>query len=395
MYTAAIIGGKLQGLEAAYLARKAGWHTLLIDACPSVPASGLCDRTVLADVRNMKALQSHLRGVDLIIPTLENQEALIALKLLADRCGIPLAFDPVAYAVSASKSKSNQLFQEMGFCMPAAFPGCEFPILVKPDDQSGSQGVQIFADAPAFEKRFEGGTLPAGWIAQSFVDGPSYSLEVIGMPGRYITPQVTDLRMDAVFDCKGVLAPTDLSGRLCRELEELAVRIAETIELTGIMDVEVILDHGRLKVLEIDARLPSQTPTAVYWSTGLNMLSLLKAVFVDNHVTLPATGPRPQPVWCEHIQVCGDTLTVCGEHIMAKARAIQIRPGFFGAAEALTDFRPDCDNWVATLIHTADDPQDLMQNRTATLDDIQRHFGLARWVDSSPPAAAATGVPAA
>lgn len=394
MYTA-IIGGKLQGIEAAYLARKADWHTLLIDARPSVPAAGLCDRTVQADVRNMEAIQSHLRDVDLIIPALENQEALIALKLLADRCGIPLAFDPVAYAVSASKSKSNLLFESMGLCIPPGFPGSEFPILVKPDVQSGSQGVEIIVDAAMFEKRFKGGTLPDGWIAQSFVDGPSYSLEVIGMPGRYITPQVTDLRMDAIFDCKGVLAPTDLPAQLCHEFEELAVRIAETIELTGIMDVEVILNNGQLKILEIDARLPSQTPTAVYWSTGLNMLSLLKAVFVDHHITPTTASSRPRPVWYEHIQVCGDTLMVCGEHIMAKARTIHFRPGFFGAAEALTDFRPGCDKWVASLIHTASDPQDLMQKRAATLKDIQRHFGLTRRMDSSPPAVVATGVQAA
>ena len=59
------------------------------------------------------------------------------------------------------------------------------------------------------------------------------------------------------------------------ELRDISVKIAELIELKGIMDVEVIDDEGILKVLEIDARIPSQTPTVVYHSTGVNLLEEL------------------------------------------------------------------------------------------------------------------------
>ena len=40
----AVVGGKLQGVEVVYLAKKAGWQTLLIDKNPDVPATGLCDQ---------------------------------------------------------------------------------------------------------------------------------------------------------------------------------------------------------------------------------------------------------------------------------------------------------------------------------------------------------------
>ena len=36
----AVVGGKLQGVEAVYLAKKAGWKTLVIDKNPDVPAAG-------------------------------------------------------------------------------------------------------------------------------------------------------------------------------------------------------------------------------------------------------------------------------------------------------------------------------------------------------------------
>ena len=45
-----IVGGKLQGTEAAYLAAKAGWETVLIDRREAPPAAGLTDAHVIADV---------------------------------------------------------------------------------------------------------------------------------------------------------------------------------------------------------------------------------------------------------------------------------------------------------------------------------------------------------
>jgi len=46
----AVVGGKLQGVEATYLAHKAGWEVRVVDKNDQVPASGLCDSFVQADV---------------------------------------------------------------------------------------------------------------------------------------------------------------------------------------------------------------------------------------------------------------------------------------------------------------------------------------------------------
>ena len=45
------------------------------------------------------------------------------------------------------------------------------------------------------------------------------------------------------------------------------------------MDLEVIEHNGIFKVLEIDARIPSQTPTAVLHSSGMNLLEELRDLF--------------------------------------------------------------------------------------------------------------------
>ena len=45
-----IIGGRLQGTEACYLARACGMYSILIDIDPEVPASGLADRFAAGDL---------------------------------------------------------------------------------------------------------------------------------------------------------------------------------------------------------------------------------------------------------------------------------------------------------------------------------------------------------
>ena len=46
----AIVGGKLQGTEAVYLASACGFESILIDANPSVQAGAMADRFVCGDI---------------------------------------------------------------------------------------------------------------------------------------------------------------------------------------------------------------------------------------------------------------------------------------------------------------------------------------------------------
>ena len=129
----AVAGGNLQGVEAAYLSRKAGWDVLVIDRKPKVPATGLCHSFAQLDMTAEKDLAQALSGVDLVIPALENDAALACLGRVTRNKGIPFAFDPAAYAISSSKIKSEQLFKQTGAPTPARWPACKFPVVAKPD----------------------------------------------------------------------------------------------------------------------------------------------------------------------------------------------------------------------------------------------------------------------
>jgi len=107
----AVVGGKLQGVEAVYLARQAGWQVSLIDKDPHVPARGIAHSFIQSDVmKNAADMFAVFREMDLVIPALENRKALKYLKDLAERKGYPLALDDSAFAVTSSKQKSDALF---------------------------------------------------------------------------------------------------------------------------------------------------------------------------------------------------------------------------------------------------------------------------------------------
>ena len=379
----AVVGGNLQGVEASYLSRKAGWEVLLLDRERNVPAIGLCNRFTQVDVTGDVDVRSLIEGVDLILPALENHSALSALENWSKDSGVPLAFDPDAYAISSSKLESNRLFARLGLPAPHPWPDCNLPVVVKPDSGSGSQGVQVVPTLGQLHAILERNGPGAEPVVEEFLCGPSFSIEVIGTPGRHLPLQVTDLHMDGAFDCKRVTAPSALTRQLVGEFERMAVLLADELQLNGIMDVEVILHDGRLKILEIDARLPSQTPTVVYWSTGLNMVRMLGEQFTSGSIGPPVATP-PRSVLFEHIRVTESSLEVAGEHIMSGVGPLGLRKDFFGADEAITNFREGAASWVATLIFAGSAPEEVLVKKWRTLESIRKFARLEEIVDTSP-----------
>lgn len=380
----AVVGGNLQGVEATYLARKAGWEVILIDKNSNAPASGLCDYFVKGDVTEAESLFDILQQADIIIPALENLAALKILQRKSMETGTPLAFDSHAYTLTSSKLQSNQLFSRFDIAIPASYPECKFPVIAKPDASSGSRGIHIFEEISGLNNFILQTKNMNPWVIQEFVAGPSYSLEVIGSPGNYHALTVTDLFMDAQFDCKRVTVPTGLSRAFVEQFEEISLLIAEKLGLTGIMDVEVIEHDGSLKVLEIDARLPSQTPAAVFWSTGINMVALLGKLYLKGKIIKKPDVEPPRFVIYEHIGVSKEKIEVAGEHIMSRTGPLTCHQDFFGADEAITNYHPDRKSWTATMIYAGDDLTAVQQKRVTTLENIRRKFKCATIRDTAP-----------
>jgi pyrrolysine biosynthesis protein PylC len=357
----AVVGGKLQGTEAAYLGLKAGMDVALVDRRPGVPASGLAAETHVFDITEEEERTRRLLvSCDAVLPACEDDDTLVWLDERARAWGVPLLFDLPAYHVSSSKLRSNRLFDELQVARPAPWPACGFPVIVKPSGASGSEGVRLVQDEEelvAARADLEARGHQA--IIEEFAPGPSLSLEVIAWRGAVLPLLGTELEFDRYYDCKRVLAPVGIAGAqtLLARLYDIGERLAGGLGLNGLMDIEVMVHGGELKVLEIDARLPSQTPTAVYHAFDVNMVELLARTVLSG--ALPAIDRTPRRGCCyQHVRVSGGAVEVLGEHMMGAARPLRLVPGLYGADEVITD-RPEApapeavEEWVATLITRA------------------------------------------
>lgn len=392
-----IVGGKLQGTEAAYLAAKAGWDTVLVDRREAPPAAGIAHVLVQADVTaDEEATRSLVTSCDAVLPACEDEPTLAWLAERVPAWDVPLLFDLDAYRVSASKLASRRLFEELDVPRPREWPACGFPVVVKPSTASGSEGVVVAHDEEELDAARHG-LERAGHevVVEEYVAGPSLSLEVLAWGGLAVPLQVTGLEFDAGYDCRRVVAPVGetagesaavgpggacswdaaVSAGVLAAFDAACVRVAEGLGLNGLMDVEVMVAGREAKLLEIDARLPSQTPTAVYWSSGLNIVELLYRTVRDAAPPAIDRTPRRACVY-QHVRASRGMLDVLGEHVMGGAGALRLVPGFFGADEALTDYVPGRDEWTATLIVTGAGVREARERAAGVVAELARHEDL-------------------
>jgi len=379
----AVIGGKLQGIEATYLVKKAGWEVILFDKNKNVPAAGFADVFYNIDIISKDLeFQKHVKSVDFIISALEEKTVLDYLKSKADKYNIPILYDSKAYKLTSSKIMSRKLLEKLGISMPRSYPDCDIPIILKPSNASGSRGVKLIESKNTLLNELNKKNCEL--VAEEFLSGPIYSIEVVGIDGAYRGILPTKIEVDDTFDCKRVIGPSDLTDSLTHRFHQIGVNIAGAINLKGIMDVEAILHNEDLKVLEIDARLPSQTPITVYHSTGINLLKVLYEILKMRPKQIKTDVKTINTVIYEQIEVTEGVLKVLGEHIIGGAGLLKHYKDFFGADEALSNYIPGCSKWVAILIIKENNLKDAWKKHHTVMTNIKKHFNLTSIIDPNP-----------
>lgn len=304
--TICLIGGKLQGFEAAYLSKKAGIKVLLIDKSPEALIRNYVDEFHCFDIKKEpEKLIEISKGVDALLPVNENLECIEFLNSIKEKFSCPILFDFEAYRISRDKRISKKYFASIGVPAPQDNPS-EPPYFVKPPCESSSAGARIIYG----EKDLK--ALEPGMLLEEYIEGNVVSLEVVGDGKNFAVVKETLVHIDETYDCH-MVTPLLLDP----SFRELSYSLAANLSLKGIMDVEAISGPKGLKVIEIDARFPSQTPTAVYHSSGINLIELLLRAFTDG-VEEIKTFPENRYCIYEHLMLGENaTLLPVGEQVLA------------------------------------------------------------------------------
>ncbi len=381
-----IVGGALQGMEAVLLAGRAGYETLVIDRRADAPAGGMADAFLHCDVlSDTDTVRAAIADCDAVLPAFEEPDGLRLLDRIVPEAERPLLFDLAAYELSRSKIESNRMMAELDVPLPAPWPGCGFPMVVKPSSQSGSIGVSVVRDEAQRRRALEAvqrlGDEP---VQQQFVSGRNVSIEVIGDGDSSQAYAVTEVVLDHDYDCKMVVCePDTVSDEDRAVLEGIGTRIADAVGLRGLMDVEAVRTADGLRVLEFDARIPSQTPAAVEAATGVNLVEELVCAAEGR-----ASGREPA-AGCsvyEHYLARHGQLTACGEREFGAIAGPRIHERLFGADLVITDYRPGATVWRATVINSGPTPAEVLRKRKAFITGAMEGCGLCEYIDRSPEA---------
>ena len=82
-----IVGGILQGMEAVYLCRHAGYTSMVIDKRKDAPALSLADRAEVCDIlQEPERAKQLFAECDAVLPAVENLEVLEFLSRTVPPC---------------------------------------------------------------------------------------------------------------------------------------------------------------------------------------------------------------------------------------------------------------------------------------------------------------------
>ena len=151
-------------------------------------------------------------------------------------------------------------------------------MVLKQDEGQGGSGINI---VPSKEKVEEYLIEFENALAEKFIEGPEISIEILRWKGKSV-PLVPvykgETTLEGIHPLKKIKkAPLNIDGinniKNNKQIQEIAVKIADTIGLEGTADIDIIFDPetNENKVIEINAR-PSGTRYITYAATNVNIM---------------------------------------------------------------------------------------------------------------------------
>ena len=250
-----VLGGGELGVQVCRLAAAAGIQTIVMDRRANCPASASAGEFLCADPADAAARPA----ADYIVPATDDDAVMQSL------AGENVLHDAAAWAVASSRFASDEFLRAQGIAIPEYFPDGSEPYITKPDRGSFGQGVWVTEDFCEV-----GGAVNSGYVAQEELAGDVWSQAVLRRGGStkvYPAAKLTrgDRYIRTAAACE---AAPDADS-----LRAAAQKIAEALDLNGILEIEAIYNRGCWKVVDLNARIPMLTPDAVLAAGAGNMLA--------------------------------------------------------------------------------------------------------------------------
>ena len=199
---------------------------------------------------------------DLVVPT---------INYVADKMG--LVSNPMKYSdITTNKYLMRQCFADNNIPSPKfviademnthLICGFHFPLIVKPTDRSGSQGVGKVLDPVMLDRaiaRAKSISFEKKAIVEEFITGREISVESISYQGKHYILQITDKVTTGApyFVELEHHQPSSLSALVKEQMKEIVLKALDALHIVnGASHSELkITENNEIKVIEIGARM--------------------------------------------------------------------------------------------------------------------------------------------
>lgn len=263
--TIGIIGGGQLGQMLTFAAKQAGMRVVILDPNPDCSAAQAADSSIVAEYSDKKAIEELARRSDVLTYEFENVD-LEALEDVSDKVLIPQGTELLR--ITKDRLREKTFLKEHGLQVaPFAVVGCKedlvsaieeigYPSVLKTCEGGYDGKSQLVFHTRedlknADELLEQGRCILEGWV--------EFSMECSVMVARNMDGAISVFPVSENIHRNQILhesiVPARMSGELQSNAKKMAEKIADSLNLCGILGVEMFVgSDGRLYVNELAPR---------------------------------------------------------------------------------------------------------------------------------------------
>lgn len=281
-------------------AKKMGLFTVGIDPCEDATCRNDVDAFEVVGGQDYEGtcavVEKH--GIDAIV-TAATDKPLVMMARIAEKYGFPF-FSVATAQWSTDKFQMKQRFMEGGVpCAKgrlvksaAEVEDFEYPVIVKPRDNSGSRGVKLCCTKEELEQSMaealEYSKLDSVLI-EEFIEGPEYSIEGLYYDAKSEVIQFTEKKTtEFPYNVElGHIQPANINEENRQKIREIVAKIGKALKFENCPShTELKINERGIFVIETSPRLGGDyiTSTLTPLSTGINMEDQLLHIALGENV---------------------------------------------------------------------------------------------------------------
>lgn len=281
-------GGALQSSIIQKI-KKRGTRCIVIDPNPLAIGGSLADAFEIVDGNDFEGTCSVIEKYDVDgIITAATDKPLAMMAKVARQFGLPFYSERTA-KITTDKWLMKKQFKESniphakGYRVKSAEEIKNYPVIIKPTDNSGSRGVGLcrsFSEAIEFIKEAHDHTRKEYILVEEYIDGMEYSVEAIHAGGKTEILQVTEKELSEFPNRveMGHLAPAEIDPNTFNAIKGVIKKIANAFNYNACAShTEIKIMDGNITVIETSPRLGGDMITShlVPLSTGIDIEDFL------------------------------------------------------------------------------------------------------------------------